>query len=239
MVSTVIKNWDKNNWLSSKNYISKFNNFLIKVNKFKSESKVIDIGCGRGKIIGSLYSKLKLKNKPIGIDLVSHKDKDKRIKFKKVDALSFFLKNKKKFDLILVKQAIHLINIQDIKNLLNYMYNSLNPDGKILILTLDPHKNNFPCFKLMKTRLLKSLKRDKKILKYISKLFPNKIHKKFSFKVNITKKKYIDMITKRYISILLNLNDKQIVTGVKEINSKFKKNLRFEDKLVCIIIKRN
>ena len=29
--------------------------------------------------IGSLSSKLKLINKPIGIDLVSHKDKDKRI----------------------------------------------------------------------------------------------------------------------------------------------------------------
>ena len=46
-------------------------------------SLILDVGCGRGKIMGSLSSKLKLKNKPIGIDLVSHKDKDKRIKFKR------------------------------------------------------------------------------------------------------------------------------------------------------------
>ena len=61
MASTVIKNWDKENWLSSKNYILNFNKFLLKVNKLDSSSKILDIGCGRGKIIGALSSKLKLK----------------------------------------------------------------------------------------------------------------------------------------------------------------------------------
>ena len=49
--------------------------------------KILDIGCGRGKIIGSLSSKLKLRNKPIGIDLVSHKDKDMATKFE----LNYFI----------------------------------------------------------------------------------------------------------------------------------------------------
>ena len=159
MVSTVIKNWDKENWLSSKSYILNFNIFLTKVNKLNSSSKILDIGCGRGKIIGSLSSKLKLINKPIGIDLVSHKDKDKRINFKKTDALSFFLTNKKKFDLILVKQTIHLLNMSEIKTLLIKMKKSLKPFGKILIFTLDPKKNEIPCFKLMRAKLLKSLTR--------------------------------------------------------------------------------
>ena len=39
--------------------------------------------------------KIKLKNKPLGIDIINHKDKDKRINFKKINALNFFLKNKK------------------------------------------------------------------------------------------------------------------------------------------------
>ena len=104
MVSTVIKNWDKDNWLSSKSYISDFNLFLTKVIKLDKRSKILDIGCGRAKIIGSLSSKLKLRDRPIGIDLISHKDKDKRVDFKKMDATSFFLTNKKKFDLILSKK---------------------------------------------------------------------------------------------------------------------------------------
>ncbi len=239
MVSTVIKNWDKNNWLSSKSYISDFNLFLTKVIKLNTSSQILDIGCGRAKIIGSLSSKLKLRDRPIGIDLVSHKDKDKRVDFKKIDATSFFLTNKKKFDLILLKQTIHLLKMSEIKTLLIKMKKSLKPNGKILIFTLEPHKNEIPNFTLMKIRLLKSLKRDEKILKFISKLYPKRIMKYFSYKVKISKKKYISMISKKFISTLLNLNKEQIVTGINEINLKYKKDLNFNDKLVCIIIKNN
>ena len=237
MVSTVIKNWDKKNWLSSRNYIHKFNNFLLKTKKLKSSSKILDIGCGRGKILGHLSSKLRLKNKPIGIDLVSHKDRDKRINFQKIDALSFFSTNKEKFDLILVKQTIHLMKFNKIKSLLVKMNKNLKPNGEIFILTLDPHKNEIPNFSLMKIELLKSLKRDQKILKFISKLYPKRIIKNFTYKVEITKKKYIDMVSERFISTLLGFNNKQIVTGIKQIDLKYKKKLRFNDKLVCIIIK--
>ena len=239
MVSTVIKNWDKDNWLSSKSYISDFNLFLTKVIKLDTSSQILDIGCGRAKIIGSLSSKLKLRERPIGIDLVSHKDKDKRVDFKKMDATSFFLTNKKKFDLILLKQTIHLLKMREIKTLLIKMKKSLKPNGKILIFTLEQRKNEIPNFTLMRTRLLKSLKRDEKILKFISKLYPKRIIKYFSYKVKISKKKYISMISKKFISTLLNLNKEQIVTGINEINLKYKKDLNFNDKLVCIIIKNN
>ena len=239
MASTVIKNWDKKNWLSSRDYISTFNKFLLKYNKLDSKSKILDIGCGRGKIIGSLKSKLKLKSKPIGIDLVNHRDKDKRINFKKMNVMSFFSKNKKKFDLILIKQTIHLLKFSEIKSLLIKINKSLEPKGKILIFTLNPYNNEIPNFNLMRVKLLKSLKRDKKILTFISKYYPKRIKKYFSYKVKISKKEYIDMVSKKFISILLDLNKEQIVTGVKEINYKYKKDLKFNDKLVCIIIKNN
>ncbi len=237
MESAVIKNWDKKNWLSSKNYIFKFNNFIIKINNLNSNSQILDIGCGRGKIIGSLSSKLRLKNKPIGIDLVKHKDRDKRINFKKIDVMTFFSTNKKKFDLILVKQTIHLLKFNQIKSLLIEMSKNLKPNGKILIFTLDPNKNEIPSFTLMKIKLLRSLNRDRKILKFISKLYPEKIIRYFTYKVKISKKKYMNMISDRFISTLLSLNDKQIVTGLKKIDLKYKERLVFNDKLICIIIK--
>ena len=82
-----------------------------------------------------------------------------------------------------------------------------------------------------------SLNRDKKILSLISMLYPKKIIKDFSYKVKVTKKEYIKMIKKRFISILLNLNNKQISDGIDEINLKYSKILGFNDKLICIIIK--
>ena len=239
MVSVVIKNWDKSNWLSSKNYIQEFNRFLLKLNRLDSKSNILDVGCGRGKILGLLSSKLKLINKPVGIDLINHRDKDKRINFKKIDALSFFYKNKKKFDLILIKQTIHLLRFNEIKTLLNKMNKSLNHKGKILIFTLDPEKNEIPNFNLMRKRLLKSLKRDQKIFSFITKLYPKRTLEKFSYEVKISKKKYIDMILKRFISTLVGLNNKEILKGINEIEFKYKKNINFNDKLVCIIIKNN
>ena len=77
----VLKNWDNKTWLSSNPYISSFNSFLLKKKKLNKSSRILDIGCGRGKIFGSLSRKLKLTNKPIGIDPVFHNDVDKSIDF--------------------------------------------------------------------------------------------------------------------------------------------------------------
>ena len=234
-----LKNWDNRTWLSSKKYILSFNKFLTKFSNLNSNSKILDIGCGRGKIVGSLSSKLKLNSKPIGIDIVNHKDKDKRINFKNIGALPFLSKNKIKFDLVLIKQTIHLLKFNQIKILLSQLKKNLNPNGKIFILTLNPNKNEIPNFKLMKNKLSKSLAKDKRILRHILELYPKSILKKFSFKVKISKRKYNDMILNRYISILINLSKKQIFQGIKEINLKYQKNINFNDKLICIIIKNN
>ena len=236
MASVVIKNWDNKTWLSSKNYINSFNKFLITNLNINSKSKILDIGCGRGKILGSLSSKLRLKKKPLGIDIISHKDKDKRIKFRKINVINFFKINKEKFDFILIKQTIHLINLSEIKKILHRLKKKLNPGGKILIFTLDTGKNEIPAFKTMKIKLNKSLERDKKILELITKLFPGRIKKKFIYNVKIDKKKYLDMIKNRYISTLISLSKKQIYSGIQEINQKYKNTLKFKDKLICIIL---
>jgi len=236
MASTVIKNWDNKTWLSSQNYINSFNNFLIKNTKINSNFKILDIGCGRGKILGSLSSRLKLKNKPLGIDIINHKDRDKRINFKRANILDLSLRKSQKFDLILIKQTIHLIKLSEVKKLLKSLVKILNTKGKILIFTLDTTNNEIPTFKLMKFKLNKSLSRDKKILKIITNLYPKRIKKKFIFKVKISKKKYIEMIESRYISTLIPLSKKQLNQGIQEIKLSYKNQLKFKDKLNCIIL---
>ena len=236
MASTVIKNWDNKTWLSSKSYINSFNKFLIKNIDANSKSKILDIGCGRGKILGSLSLNLKLKKKPLGIDIINHKDKDKRIKFRKMDVINFSKRNKEKFDFILIKQTIHLIKLSEIKKTLFRLKKRLNPRGKILIFTLDTHKNEIPTFNTMKLKLNKSLNRDKKILRLITKIFPYRTKKKFIYKVKINKKKYLEMIERRYISTLISLSEKQLLRGIQEIKTKYKDTLKFKDKLICIIL---
>jgi len=230
-----IKNWDNKTWISSAKYIQSFNNFLLKQKKLTKHSKILDIGCGRGKIMGSLSSKLKLINKPVGLDIENHKDFDKRIIFKKTNAIKYLKNNKKKFDLILIKQTIHLFNLKDIKKILAHSYSSLNIGGIILILTLDTKDNEIPTFSLMKQKLTQSFKRDNLIWKKLLQLNIEKTISKFNFKVNIKKNIYLKMIRQRYISTLLKFSSLQILNGINEINLKYKKNILFNDKLKCII----
>tara|TARA_Y100000746_G_scaffold111866_1_gene95696 strand:+ start:479 stop:1189 length:711 start_codon:yes stop_codon:yes gene_type:complete len=233
-----LKNWDNKTWLSSQKYIKSFNSFLLKQVKLDKNSRILDIGCGRGKILANLSLKLKLLNKPIGLDIENHKDKSKKIIFKKIDALSFISKTKITFDLILIKQTLHLLKKRQVLKLLSICKKKLNSNGKIIILSLDPKKNEIPTFNLMKKKLNISLKKDKKMFDLILKNNPKIIIKRFIYQVKISKTKYLKMIDNRYISTLLNFTDNEIIYGSNEVMRKYKKILKFKDRLICFVIKR-
>ena len=232
-----LKNWDNKTWLSSKSYISQFNQFLkFRVNLNKN-SKILDIGCGRANIISSLHKKYKFKNKPVGIDIVKNKDIKKNIIFKKIDA-SEYLKKNQSYDLILIKQTIHFFTKIKLNRLLNLAKKNLNPKGKILIFSLKTKNNKIPCFKKMRKNLEKSLKRDEVLFKIIKKNLKQISYTNFNFKVNISKQKYVRMIKERYISCLLNMNNKEITFGISEIKSKYKNQIKFTDTLKCICYRK-
>jgi cyclopropane fatty-acyl-phospholipid synthase-like methyltransferase len=233
-----LKNWDNNTWLSSQKYINSFNQFILKQVKLNKNSRILDIGCGRGKILGNLSNKLRLSNKPIGLDIENHKDKSKKMIFKKIDALSFISKTKITFDLILIKQTIHLFKKKQVIKLLSLCKNKLNPNGKIIILSLDPNKNEIPTFSLMKKKLTISLNKDEKLFDLILKNQSKIIIKRFVYEVRILKTKYLQMIRNRYISTLLSISNKQIQNGIIEIKNDYGKFFKFKDRLICFIIKK-
>ena len=233
-----LKNWDNKTWLSSRKYINSFNQFILKQTNLNQSSRILDIGCGRGKILENLSNKLRLSIKPIGIDIENHKDKSKKIFFKKVDALSFMSKTRITFDLILIKQTIHLLKKKQAIKLLSTCKNKLSQNGKIIILSLDPNKNEIPTFSLMKKKLKNSLNKDKKLFNLILKNESQMIIKKYIYEVKIFKIKYLQMIRDRYISTLLNFTNKQIKEGINEIKKNYRNKLRFKDRLICFIIKK-
>ena len=233
-----LKNWDNKTWLSSHKYINSFNRFILKQVKLNKNSRILDIGCGRGKILENLSNKLRLLSKPVGLDIENLKDKSKKIIFKKIDASSYITKTKNTFDLILIKQTIHLLKKKQAIKLLSLCKSKLNPNGKILILSIDPNKNELPTFSLMKKKLTFSLNNDEKLFNLILENESKVIFKKFVYEVRIFKKKYLQMIKDRYISTLLNIPDNQIKNGIVEIKNNYGNLLKFKDRLICFIIKK-
>ena len=234
----ILKNWDKKNWLSSETYILRLNHFLKKQINFNKEIKILDIGCGRGKIISTLSNKYQMNNLPLGIDIVKHPDVGKKIKVIKINALKYLSKTKLKFDVILFKQSIHFFKLTEIRKILSISKNKLRPKGKIIILALHPKQNHWPLFKVFKSKLIKSLKKDEEILNLIKSSFKKYKINYFAFKVKITRNLYLRMINNRFNSCLLNLSLKELKTGIEEIKKKYKKKLVFFDKLICITYKK-
>ena len=233
-----LKNWDNNTWLSSKEYISTFHKFLKKEIFIHKDLKILDIGCGRGKIISFISKKYKLNHHPVGVDIINHKIKNNRIKFVKKNAIKFLKYTNLKFDLILFKQTIHFFKNHEIKYLLRLTKNQINKNGKIIICTLNPAKINIPTFKLFDLKLKAGLDKDKNKINLIKNIFKIFRIRNFKFKVIVKKKSYIEMIKKRYMSCLLKLSKKEIKIGTEQIKKKFNKKIIFFDQLSCIIYKK-
>jgi hypothetical protein len=122
--------------------------------------------------------------------------------------------------------------------LLSICKNKLNPNGKIIILSLDPKKNEIPTFSLMKKNLKISLNKDERLFNLIFKNKTKIIVKKFTYEVQILKIKYLQMIRNRYISTLLNFTNEQINEGIIEIKNNYGNELKFKDRLICFILKK-
>jgi ubiquinone/menaquinone biosynthesis C-methylase UbiE len=233
-----LKNWDKKTWLSSSKYSLSVINFLEKRIKFNKEIKILDVGCGRGKIISILSKKYQMNNLPLGIDIVDHKDVAKKIRFIKINALNYLNKTNFFFDLILFKQSIHFFKFNEIKKILMLSKKNLNPNGQIIILALHPKQNHWPLFKLFKSKLVKSLIKDEVILGLIKSSFKRYKVNYFKFQVEIKKNSYLKMIKNRFTSCLLSLSHKELKNGMKEIKEKYKNKLVFSDQLICISYKK-
>ena len=229
-----LKNWDNQTWLSSKNYINRFNKFLNKRVRFNKNTKILDIGCGRANIISALQKSYKFKIKPIGLDIVKNNGIRKNISFKKIDGFDYLKRKKEKYDLILLKQTIHFFSPSKLSALMNIAKIRLEHGGKILVFSLKTTNNKIPCFKKMKQKLDNSLKRDEKLFKIIKKKLRRTNEFYFNYKVNISKQKYLKMVRSRYISCLLDLKNNEILKGISEIKSKYKNQIKFTDTLKCI-----
>jgi len=232
-----LKNWDSNTWLSTSQYINKFINFLSKVAPLSKNTAILDIGCGRGTIIAKLAARFAFIQRPIGIDIVKHQSRSKKIKLIKANALKYLRSSKQKFDLILIKQSIHFFNLKEVRQLILYAKKILNKNGRIVIFSLNTKVNEWPKFKSFRDKLKKSLKKDEKIIKLLKSIFKKFKTNQFIYNVRLDKKYYLKMLKNRFTSCLLNFSNKELSEGIEEIDHNFKNKINFKDRLICLTYK--
>ena len=224
-------NWDRSSWLSSKEYFAKLSNQLIKSLDLHEEIKILDVGCGRGYLLSSLANKANLINIPFGVEPVKHEGSiPHHIKIINSSINSFLDNNNIKFDVVILKQVLHLLNRNEREYFYYKVKKHLNDNAKIVFIHMND-QTEIPQFPIMKNRLKKSLNSHQYLSEELIKNFKLLKIDNFNYDVNISSKEYLEMIRNRYISVILDLNEEEIEKGIEFIKKHYPNQLSFKDTL--------
>lgn len=224
-------NWDRSSWLSSKEYFAKLSNQLIKSLDLHEEIKILDVGCGRGYLLRSLANKANLINIPFGVEPVKHEGPiPHHIKIINSSINSFLDDNNIKFDVVILKQVLHLLNQNEREYFYYKVKKHLYDNAKIVFIHMND-QTEIPQFPIMKNRLKKSLNSHQYLSEELIKNFKLLKIDNFNYDVNISSKEYLEMIRNRYISVILDLNEEEIEKGIEFIKKHYPNQLSFKDTL--------
>lgn len=109
---------------------------LTQLNKFKSDSQILDLGCGPGYLIEYLINKGYTNT--LGVDISEQQInicKSKNLNVQLFDVFGFFAQNKTKYDIIIALDFIEHFSKKELFDLFELIFNSLNADGVLIVRT--------------------------------------------------------------------------------------------------------
>ena len=224
-------NWDKTSWLSSKEYFEELSSQLIEFLDIREEKKILDVGCGRGHLLESLANKVNFIHKPIGVEPVKHENTiSQRIEIINSSINFFFQNNNSKFDLVILKQVLHLLNSNEREYFYQEIKKYLNNNGQIVFIHMN-NQTEIPQFPLMGNKLKLSIDSHHLLLEELNKNFKLLNIQNFTYSVKISLDEYLTMITNRYMTVLLDLSEEEIKEGIAFIKQNYSNHLSFNDTL--------
>ena len=224
-------NWDKSSWLSSREYFEELSNQLIEFLEISKKKNILDVGCGRGYLLESLANKVNFIHKPVGVEPVKHEDTiSPRIEIINSSINFFFQNNNSKFDLVILKQVLHLLNSNEREYFYQEIKKYLNNNGQIVFIHMN-NQTEIPQFPLMGNKLKLSIDSHHLLLEELNKNFKLLNIQNFTYSVKISLDEYLTMITNRYMTVLLDFSEEEIKEGIAFIKQNYSNHLSFNDTL--------
>jgi ubiquinone/menaquinone biosynthesis C-methylase UbiE len=219
----------------SNDYINYFTNSIVEQLPVDSDETIVELGAGTG-----IFAREILQQVPsvhmICVDNSGDmlgQSNDRRMQLICQDAVAFSLTGIS-YDKLYMKEFIHHIGKDDRKTMFNGIWHQLKKDGSVLIL-MEPGRLNYPLFAEALDRFENKQPSRLEIIKELELAGFTTSFNVISYPINISKAKYIDMVRKRYMSILESFTDDELATGIKSINESHKNDdLEYLEIFYCI-----
>ncbi|MCB0322849.1 MAG: class I SAM-dependent methyltransferase [Bdellovibrionales bacterium] len=235
-------NWDRDSWISWPEYVEKVASYICSLLELTSDSRILDLGCGRGRITSTIARQLNVATPVEGIDpasIIAHAVDSAQVSFKQIDALTYLsVVDASSYDAIIFKQTYHCISSDERPALLEHVFRCLKPSGTCLIMIM-PYELTCPMFRRAEEVFFEEqLSIDSIIVEASRAGLGTAVHQ-FSYPVSISKRNYLSLIESRFMSHLRLLSDRELREGLAELDRFLKSDtVMFEDRLECLICRK-
>lgn len=228
-------------WFYSNEFVNFMTDHIIQKLDIKTTDKVLDLGAGTGIYSKDILKKITLEQKISCVDLSNEMLKNlenyPNIKAIHSDAISFCQNKNDEFDKVFAKEMFHHLNTSERDILYKALFQSVKRNGLVGILQLTP-TIEYPLFQDALDYFEQNQIHYKDIEKGLIDAQFSDVQTLFiSYPLEIDKNKYIQMIANRYMSLLSNYSDEQLLIGIEQVKEKYKNEpiLKFDDTFVMVV----
>ncbi|MGF1488479.1 MAG: class I SAM-dependent methyltransferase [Prochloraceae cyanobacterium] len=233
------KSYNKS-WQHSSDFVRALSKKSLECLELKSLDKFVDICCGTGLFTKEICDLAGLVNPVLCVDtsaeMLEKLPNSPLLKPILMDA-NDFIAIPEKYDKILIKHAIHMINNREL--FLKKLFSRLNDRGIFLLIIMSPQME-YPLFEAAYERFNRSPPNPEKIAQLVQTPgFKTKIEP-FTYPITIEKNKYFQMLKDRFLSFLYSFTDREIQIGIEELKQKYENEeiISLQEKYVFIIAKK-
>ena len=236
-------NWDKETWISERDYQNKAALWIIDFARLEKVHKIVDIGCGRGGIISSISNRIN-NSRPISAvdcsETIGRHEIDRaedNVEYIKCSGLPWLKSIPDcSVDRVILKQVIHCFSPTERNLVLQETHRILTHSGKGLIMIMPPTAP-FPLFGAAHNLFAESNVNYKDIILELGKIGFSVKSKVFEYDISLSRDKWMQMLRNRFMSSLVPMSDDEIEDGIAELDQQFGKDHTycFKDQLIGIL----
>jgi 2-polyprenyl-3-methyl-5-hydroxy-6-metoxy-1,4-benzoquinol methylase len=228
------------NWAHNPDYVAWMSDGIGNRLRVRTGERVADVGAGTGLFLRTLGAAVTADNPLVCIDpsgpMLAELPDDPRLTPLQATAEQVASREVAlpyaQLDAILIKEAIH--HVSDVPATVHGLAGLLAPGGRFLVVTLPPLLN-YPLFDAALERFTKNQPEPSAIAEDMAEAGLEVDLSYGDYPVRVTREHYLELVRRRWMSVLSTFSDQELAAGVEEIRHRHPEpTLQFTDRFALV-----